>query len=93
MENTETEFLRHIFVRALITGEIQVHFDGVGTTVAEVIEGKCYQTLQQTEKSLMTTPYRMRVASSESNRLFAHLNSLGATEAAGTILDKRGGDQ
>jgi len=52
MKNTETEFLRHMFVRALITGEIQVRFDGVGATVGEIIEGKCYQLLQQIRKTL-----------------------------------------
>ncbi len=52
MENRETEFLQHIFVRALITGEIQIHFDGVGATIAEVIEGKCYQTLQKIREIL-----------------------------------------
>ena len=30
MENMEADFFRHIFVRALITGEIQVQFDGMG---------------------------------------------------------------
>ncbi len=52
MENTKTEFLRHMFVRALITGEIQVRFDGVGVTVGEIIEGKCYQALQEIREIL-----------------------------------------
>ena len=52
MKNTETALLRHMFVRALITGEIQVCFNGTGTTVAEIIEGKCYQTLQQIREIL-----------------------------------------
>ncbi len=52
MKNMETDFFRQIFVRALITGEIQVRFDGVGATVAEIIEGKCYQTLQEIRKIL-----------------------------------------
>ena len=50
MENTE--LFRHLFIRALITGEIQVRFDGVGATVTEIIEGKCYQALQAIRKIL-----------------------------------------
>ena len=52
VKDMETDLLRHIFVRALITGEIQVRFDGVGATVAEIIEGKCYQTLQKIRRIL-----------------------------------------
>ena len=52
MNRIESDLFRHIFVRALITGEIQVRFDGVGATVAEIIEGKCYHTLQKIREIL-----------------------------------------
>lgn len=52
MHHTELDLLRHIFVRALITGKVQVRFEGVGTSVAELIEGKCYQTLQKIREIL-----------------------------------------
>lgn len=52
VNSMESDLFRHIFVRALITGEIQVRFDGVGATVGEIIEGKCYQTLQKIREIL-----------------------------------------
>ena len=52
MNNTGSDLFRHIFVQALITGEIQVRFDGVGSTVSEIIEGKCYRTLQKIREIL-----------------------------------------
>lgn len=52
MSNMNTDLFRHIFVRALITGEIQVRFDGVGAAAAEIIEGKCYRTLQRIREIL-----------------------------------------
>ena len=47
MEDMQNELFKEIFLHAVITGEIQVSFHGMERTVAEVIEGKCYQALQK----------------------------------------------
>ena len=52
MDSMKSDLFRHIFIRALITGEILVRFDGVGTTADEIIERKCYQTLQKIREFL-----------------------------------------
>ncbi len=41
------ELFKEIFMQALRTGEISVSFSGEEDSVAEVINGKCYQTLQK----------------------------------------------
>ena len=39
--------LADIFIRAIATGEIQASFSGIDRTVAEVIEGICFQALSR----------------------------------------------
>ena len=46
------DLFKEIFLGALNTGEIQVAFRGMEATVAEVIEGKCYQALQKIREIL-----------------------------------------
>ena len=41
------ELLQQIFLQAVRTGEIFVTFSGAESSIAEVINGKCYQALQR----------------------------------------------
>ena len=47
MESFKLDLFKAVFTQALITGDIQVSFSGIDGTVAEVIEGKCYQALEK----------------------------------------------
>ena len=47
MESFKMDLFKAIFTQALITGKIQVSFSGMDGTVAEVIEGQCYQALEK----------------------------------------------
>ena len=47
MESFKMDLFKAIFTQALITGKIQVSFSGMDSTVADVIEGQCYQALQK----------------------------------------------
>ena len=41
------DLFKEIFIQALQTGEISLSFSGAESTVAEVINNKCYQALQK----------------------------------------------
>lgn len=41
------DLFREILINALMVGDIQVTFNGTGSTVVEAIEGKCYQALKK----------------------------------------------
>ena len=39
--------LGDIITQAIATGKIQVSFEGIDCTVAEVVEGECFQAIQK----------------------------------------------
>ena len=41
------ELLGDIVARAIAAGKIQISFSGMDCTVAEVVEGECYQALKK----------------------------------------------
>ena len=41
------DLLGDILRQAVVSGKIQVSFSGISCTVAEVVEGECFQTIQK----------------------------------------------
>ncbi len=41
------ELLGGIFAQAIAAGKIQISFSGMDRTIAEVLEGECYQALKK----------------------------------------------
>ena len=78
MESLKMELFKEILAWALTTGEIRISLTGMGKSVGEVIEGKCYRTLEKIKAIIQDDSLEDPACFQKKEEIVCALESIGS---------------